>query len=370
MFLILLIIILIIATTHLYSILHPSASTDERRSNDSLFASEVVSIPDLVRRATESLKLKANANNPPTIIPPIPSIQLVRLQFVANNHTVSSAANLTGALGVGRKVQTRTLRKQHIDQHWVNAYTRYVKEWLIELRSRTDGVEFFGQDDKAKIPIGDTVHISTGVRSNIKSSIIAPDSPVIQACDHDFHVGNLTLSATLRCNIPKEIGGSFFIGDSDDGFGKIYYTLRDSIFDPSHVFDHTAQLIDALDRDSLKPFVVVLQTDGGPDHSIKFLTTKLALLAMFVLLDLDHFLVLRGAPNGSAFNAIERAMSPANHALSNVSIKRAEMVEWAEEAAKSCNSMAAIRDVDAKIAEARLKAIARLRDITSKTPKI
>ena len=299
---------------YLHSILHPSASTDERRSNDSLFASEVVSIPDLVRRATENLTSKANSNNPPTIVPPIPSIQFVRLQFVANNHTVSSAATLTGELGVVRKAQTRTLRKLHVDQHWVNAYTRYVKEWLIELRLQTDGVEFYGQDDKAKIPIGDTVHISTGVRSNIKSSIVASDSQAICACDRDFHVGNLTLSATLRCNIPKDIGGSFFIGDSNDGFGKIYYTLRDSIFDASHVFDHTAQLIDALDRDSLKPFVLVLQTDGGPGHSIKFITTKFALLAMFVLLDLDHFLVLRGAPNGSAFNTIERAMSPANHA--------------------------------------------------------
>ena len=110
-----------------------------------MFASEVLSIPDLVRRATESLTLKANASVPPTEVPPVPSLNKVRLQFVPNNHTVSSASKLTGALGVVRKAQTRTLRKLHIDQHWVNAYNRYVFEWLIELRLQTDGVEFYGQ---------------------------------------------------------------------------------------------------------------------------------------------------------------------------------------------------------------------------------
>eukprot|EP00956_Cyclotella_meneghiniana_P025642 scaffold53876_cov80-Cyclotella_meneghiniana.AAC.5 len=334
-----------------------------RRHDDALFASNVLSIPDLVRRATESLTLKANASVPPTEVPPVPpSLELVRLQFVANNHTVSSATKLTGGLGVVRKAQTRTLRKLHIDQHWVNAYNRYVYEWLIELRLLTPYVEFYGQDDKAKIPIGDSVPISTGVCPNTRTSIVAPDSEALNACDHDFHVGNLTLSVALRCNIPKEIGGSFFIGDSEDGFGKLYYTLRDSIFDPSKVFDHTSQLAAVLERDGLSPFVLVLQTDGGPDHSIKFLTTKLALLALFLKLDLDQLLVLRGAPNGSAFNKIERGMSVVNGVLGNVSTKRGEMPEWAETIAKSCNSMNAIREAHVKTAKERETAIAYMKE--------
>eukprot|EP00956_Cyclotella_meneghiniana_P040123 scaffold187460_cov36-Cyclotella_meneghiniana.AAC.1 len=204
----------------------------------------------------------------------------------------------------------------------VNAYTRYVLEWIVALRKLlTNGVEMIGQDDKAKIPVGEGVPISTGVRPNNRSSIVdvnEVNSPNLQACDHDFHVGNLTLSATLRCNIPKEIGGSFFIGDpKEEGFGQVFYTLRDSVFDPSRVFDHTSQLIYSLEKENLNPFVLVLQTDGGPDHSIKFLNTKMALLALFLKMNLDHLLVLRGAPNGSAYNKIERAMSPANAALSN-----------------------------------------------------
>ena len=35
--------------------------------------------------------------------------------------------------------------------------TRYVLEWVIEMRAKGIPVEFFGGDDKAKIPVGDKV---------------------------------------------------------------------------------------------------------------------------------------------------------------------------------------------------------------------
>ena len=346
---------------YFFSIVCPTATTDERRHSDSMFASEVLSISDLIRRATDLLKLQANEAN--TVLPSIPSEEWVRLQFVPNNHTVATAALFTGKLGVGRAIQTRTMRKSHKDQHWVNACTRYCLEWMVELRALTNGVEFFGQDDKAKIPVGDGVPISTGVRPNNRTSIVDVDSTPLQACDHDFHVGSLVCSAILRCNIPKSIGDSFFIGGSTDGYGQLFYTLRDAVFDPSKVFDHTSQLIYSLKEEELNPFVLVLQTDGGPDHSIKFLTTKMALLALFIVMDLDHLLVLRGAPNGSAYNKIERAMSMANGALTNVSTKRAVMPKWAEDKIKSCNSMSAIREKASEVLAAKRNAIAGLKEM-------
>ena len=58
-----------------------------------------------------------------------------------------------------RVVQTRTLRKEHINQHWVNSMTRYYLEleWMVELEKKYGGVEFFGQDYKVKIAVGDDV---------------------------------------------------------------------------------------------------------------------------------------------------------------------------------------------------------------------
>lgn len=118
-------------------------------------------------------------------------------------------------------------------------------EWLVELRGKYEFVEFFGQDDKAKIPVGDKVAVSTGVRSSttgiVDASQVANGNNPLRSMDHDFSYANLTPSVTLRGNIPPEIGGSFFTG-GEDGFGQIFVTLRDSVFDPSEVFDHTAQL--------------------------------------------------------------------------------------------------------------------------------
>ncbi|KAL7552225.1 hypothetical protein ACHAWF_016995 [Thalassiosira exigua] len=280
------------------SILLPTATTEERRHADEMYASEVLSIPDLVRRATANLEAKVDSREL-SKMPPVPSKEFVRLQFVPNNHTVEAASKFSGQLGVKRAIQTRTLRKQHPDQHWVNAYTRYVLEWLIQLRKKSpSSVEFFGQDDKAKIPMG----------------------------------------------------GSFFTG-GEEGHGQVFVTT---------VFDHTAQLIDTLTHQSLSPSVFALQTDGGPDHSLKRLQTKLALIAFFKDLNLDHFLGLRGAPNGLAHNKIERTMSPLNMALMHTSTKRAIMPPWAEKSIKSCTTMNDVRAKEKEMRDIQQAAIARL----------
>ncbi|KAL7538123.1 hypothetical protein ACHAXR_008302 [Thalassiosira sp. AJA248-18] len=332
-------------------VLLPNSATEERRHSDTVYASGAHSIPNLVKQATDILQKKVDDGEVDEI-PPIPSLEWVRLQFVPNRADSAQSAKFTGRLMAKFAVQTRSLRKEHVDQHWVNAMTRYYLEWIVELKKEYDGVEFCGQDDKAKVPVGDEVPVSTGVRANSRGIISVGYEGRMRAMDHDFHYTNITPSVTLICNIPDDISGSFYMGDEDGGTGHIFVTLRDSIFDPSEVFDHCAQLIDVLRQKGLNPTVLVLQTDGGPDHSLKRVAVKLALISTFRELDLDHIVVLRGAPNGSARNKIERAMSPINLALAHVALKRATMAEWAEVEAKNCSSMASVREV-AKASEDR-----------------
>ena len=116
-------------------------------------------------------------------------------------------------------------------------------------------------------------------------------------------------------------------------------------FDPFVIFDHCAQFIDTLRKKGLNPTVLILQTDGGPDHSMKRVMVQLALNATFRELDVDHFVVLRCAPNGSARNKIERSMSVLNLALAHVSTRRGDMEPWAEKAVANASSMQAVRDV-------------------------
>lgn len=143
-------------------VLLPNAATEERRQDDILYASGATSISDLKNQATAILQDRVNSGDF-DVLPPIPDESWIRLQFVPNVSTNALAEKFTGLLDVKRCVQSRSLRKEHQDQHFVNAMTRYYLEWIIELRKVYPGVEFFGQDDKAKIPVGDKVPIATGL---------------------------------------------------------------------------------------------------------------------------------------------------------------------------------------------------------------
>ena len=248
-------------------VLLPNSAMEEHRHSDTMYTSGAHSIPNLVTLATIILQKKVDDGTFDSLLP-IPSTEWVRLQFVPNRDDNAAAKKFTIRLGAKRAVQTRTLRKEHIDQHWVNSMMRYYLEWMVELKKKYDGVEIFGQDDKAKIAVGDKVAVSTGMRANNKGIVLVGDDGNLLALDHDFHAANIITSSMLRCNIPDEVSGSFFIGD-DNGVGQIFVTLRDAIFYPSNVFDHCAQLIDTLRMKGLNPTVLILQTDGGPDHSMK-----------------------------------------------------------------------------------------------------
>ena len=139
-------------------VLLPNSATEERRHSDTVYASGAHSIPNLVKQATDILQKKVDDGRLDKI-PPIPSTEWVRLQFVPNRADTAQSAQFTGRLMAKFAVQTRSLRKEHVDQHWVNAMTRYYLEWIVELKKKYDGVVFCGQDDKAKVPVGDEVRL-------------------------------------------------------------------------------------------------------------------------------------------------------------------------------------------------------------------
>ena len=69
----------------------------------------------------------------------------------------------------------------------------------------------------------------------------------------------------------------------------------------------------------------------------------MALVALFVVLDVDHLVALRGAPHGSYLNTVERCMSLLNLGLQNLALKRMQMAPWAEAAVANIQSMASVR---------------------------
>lgn len=92
--------------------------------------------------------------------------------------------------------------------------------------------------------------------------------------------------------------------------------------------------------------MLLLYTDGGPDHRLTYVSVQIALLALFVELDLDFLCAVRTPPYNSWKNPAERVMSILNIALQGVGIARAKLKTTSgEEQLQKCKNMKAIREL-------------------------
>ena len=91
--------------------------------------------------------------------------------------------------------------------------------------------------------------------------------------------------------------------------------------------------------------VLIIFTDGGPDHRPTFESVKVSLLALFVQLDLDMLVALRTAPNNSWMNLAERVMPVLNLALQHCALCRDSMQENSEKKMRNKGCMTAVRNL-------------------------
>ena len=107
------------------------------------------------------------------------------------------------------------------------------------------------------------------------------------------------------------------------------------------------ELSSILDADTNIHPVLLLYTDGGPDHQMTYVTVQIALICLFLYLDLNFLCAIRTPPYHSWKNPAERVMSILNIGLQSVGIMCQETKIF-EEALKSCNSLKSIRSLGEK----------------------
>ena len=102
--------------------------------------------------------------------------------------------------------------------------------------------------------------------------------------------------------------------------------MKDKATQPSSPMRHSAETQNILHVDGAynKP-VLLIVSDGGPDHRVNFGSVKMALIALFRALNLDMLVALRTCPYQSWRNLAERVMSVLNLALQNASLSRQQM---------------------------------------------
>jgi hypothetical protein len=306
-------------------------AVEERRHGSVLYMPLALSVRDLREIIVERLKIKYNDSLPPAIN--IPSNEWIRLQFCPTNATTTRSMYYTGRFNVKFKVQGRMLRKNSDDAHYCAALFRYLREFCIKYRQWTC---LISADDKHKVPIGEDIEVSTGVRN--RRSLVPQDS-ILAASDHDFTKLSLTPSVTFFISIPNDISGSFYDG-------QVFVSYKDTVFEPSTAIRHSAEFLDALNiqyRHQIMPPILCLYTDGGPDHRCNYGSVQIALICLFLCGDFDLLIAVRTAPNHSWTNPAERVMSILNLGLQDVALKRDKMSFESEDLFLTVNNLIEIR---------------------------
>ena len=84
------------------------------------------------------------------------------------------------------------------------------------------------------------------------------------------------------------------------------------------------------DISETKP-ILLMYTDGGPDHRLTYVSVQLSLIAVFIHLDLDILIAAQTAPNHSWANPVKRIMSVINLGLQCVGMMRSWQSDEYEE---------------------------------------
>lgn len=97
--------------------------------------------------------------------------------------------------------------------------------------------------------------------------------------------------------------------------------------------------------------VLVLYTDGGPDHRLTYLSVQLALIGLFQRLKLDALRAACTASCHSQKNPVERVMSIFNLGLQSLGLIREKQSEDFEKATDKCKNMSNLHAVADKCPE-------------------
>lgn len=200
------------------------------------------------------------------------------------------------------------------------------------------------------------VAVATGVRG--KKSIV-PVTSTLGALDHDMQSkGSLTPSVCLEVDIP----------DDDSSFyrGEVHVSYKDSIFQASLPWRHSAEMAKMLQDKGEVPVCLMLYSEGGPDHRITYHAVKLSFIVLFKKFDLDFLAARRTAPGHRWLSPAERIMSILYIALQIVALMREESRSEVEQALRGANSMSEIRNKAAKNAHLKTAWIILLEERTSK----
>lgn len=299
-------------------------AVDDRRHDRFTHLAQAMSVPDLLQQVKDICPENT----------PIPSEQWLRLQFAPKNPSSLASLQYTGNLKVKLQVQSRQLRKTHVDNHYASAIFRYMKDFAVKFR---DFCVFVAMDDKHHCKVGEPGHPVAAVERG-KRVVVGSDK-VFAVSDHDFTKFSVVPSVTMLIDIPESVAeGSFYRG-------QVFVGVKDLALEPSSPLRHITELKDILMGEGIDKPILCMYSDGGPDHRVTYLSVQLSIICVFLSGNYDMIIAARTPPMGSWKNPPERIMSILNLALQAVGLMRKETSSVCEQKLKSASGLSQLRDI-------------------------
>ena len=122
---------------------------------------------------------------------------------------------------------------------------------------------------------------------------------VVQSADHDFAAIVLVPAVVMIHDLPPTIDQSWYRG-------HLYIYVKITATEPSSALRNSVEIKNALikkygTKENIPP-IVIIYTNGGPEHRTNFLSVKIAVIALQKLLTSDMIIALRTAPEHSFKN--------------------------------------------------------------------
>ena len=127
--------------------------------------------------------------------------------------------------------------------------------------------------------------------------VLVGNNESFQEDNHYFSTISLIPTVILVNDIPERVDES-------------WYREKACVGDPSTALQNATEvanvLIEKFDTKEAVPPVLILYTDGGPEHQTTYISVKIAMICLQKYLDLDQVLAVRTAPGHSYRNSAEK----------------------------------------------------------------
>ena len=264
------------------------------------------SVPQLIKDVVQH----AASSTPLTEITAdeIPSEEWVRLSFSPSNPWIKTSAAYTCRFDLHFKVLSRGATTDHPDGAYAARILKYWKHLACELKGKLrDGQRVAVKaDDKCSAKVGEPRDGVSALERNREVIMSGASEP--SASRHDFTWAKVNISVLLVVDVLNSAEESFYRG-------SVYTSVKDALIEGSTALRHSTEWKRIFKQSYPEMCALLIYTDGGPDHNVTFLKTILALITLFLALDLDFLVAARTCPNMSWKNAVEKIMYILNLAM-------------------------------------------------------